>query len=365
MDTPILFINDRGYILTGTMSVVILISYIVSISLFLKGFSGYFLPFVGLNVNFFSMAATETLVISVFVVLNFFGSKMVGRTELVIVSVKVLILALLVIAGIWFIDTGRLTPQITGKYSSGTLFASSIFFLSYMGFGLITNASENIKDPKKNVPRAIFISILIATLVYVFVSLVVIGNLPLSEIIAAKENALAEAARPSLGRFGFIILSLGALFSISSALNATLYGSANISYTLAKEGELPEFFERKVWFKSTEGLFITAALGLLIAIFIDIGGIAAITSSVFISIYLFVFVSHYRLRRKVGGKTWIIILGFIAVSSSFIILMYMQLTENPMVFLMIVGLFILSFSMEYVYRLKTRRKFRSSTEIGD
>jgi amino acid transporter len=107
------------------------------------------------------------------------------------------------------------------------------------------------KNPQKNVPKAIYYSIGI------------VGNLPIKTLIAAQDNALAIAAKPSLGTFGFILISVGALFSISSALNATLYVGANIVYSLAKEGELPEVFERKVWFKSTEGLYITTALGII------------------------------------------------------------------------------------------------------
>jgi amino acid transporter len=69
--------------------------------------------------------------------------------------------------------------------------------------------------------------------------------LPLPDIIKAQENALAIAAKPFLGNFGFILVTFGALFSISSALNATIFGGANIAYSLAKDGELPKFFERK------------------------------------------------------------------------------------------------------------------------
>ncbi|MBN1389153.1 MAG: amino acid permease [Candidatus Thermoplasmatota archaeon] len=342
---------------TGAMSILILLSYIVSISLFLKGFAGYFLPFVGIKTNFFSMALTESVVISVFIVLNFFGSKVVGRSELFIVGGKVLVLGLLITAGIWFVDPGRVQPVVSGNYSTGVFFAASVFFLSYMGFGLITNASENIKDPKKNVPRAIFLSIAIVTVIYILVSVVVIGNLPLNEIISAKENALAEAARPSLGGFGFIILSIGALFSISSALNATLYGGANISYTLAKEGELPEFFERKVWFRSTEGLFIVGSLGLLLAIFLNIESIASVTSAIFMSIYIFVLLSHYRLVDRVGGKKWIIIFGLVVISATFVVLMYNQFTQNPMVFFSIILMFLLSLLLEGIYRKLTKRGF--------
>ncbi len=114
-----------------------------------------------------------------------------------------------------------------------------------MGFGLITNASENMKNPGKNVPLAIFGSIFLVMIFYVLISLVTLGNLPLQDIIKAQENALAVAAKPFLGNFGFIFISIGALFSISSALNATIFGRANIAYSLAKDGELPESLERK------------------------------------------------------------------------------------------------------------------------
>jgi amino acid transporter len=84
-----------------------------------------------------------------------------------------------------------------------------------------------------------------------------------------------------MGLWEAVAIAVGTLFSISSALNATLYGGANIAYSFAKDGELPEFFERKTWFKSTEGLYITAVLGLFFALTFDIGAIATITSSIF------------------------------------------------------------------------------------
>ena len=114
-----------------------------------------------------------------------------------------------------------------------------------MGFGLITNASENIDNPSVNVPRAVYISIFMVILIYVSVSIVAIGNLSIPAIIKAQDNALAVAAQPFLGQAGFALLSFGALFSIASALNATLYGGANIAYSLAKDGELPDFSNAK------------------------------------------------------------------------------------------------------------------------
>ncbi len=356
---PIEFIlrGTGDTIVTGTLSLLMWLSYVVSISLFLEGFAGYLLPLIGVAPAPVSIGVTQVLVVSVFVVLNFFGSKAVGRTELFIVVAKLLVLGLLVVAGARYVDLGRIVPTAEKTYLPGTFIATSIFFLSYMGFGLITNASENISNPVRNVPRAIYISIISVAIVYLLVSVVVIGNLPIADIVRARENALAEAARPALGHAGFIVISIGALFSISSALNATLYGGANVSYTLAKDGELPQFFERKVWFKSSEGLFLTALISLILALLLDIGGIASMTSAVFIIIYLFVLISHLRLIDEVGGRKWLIRFNFVVVLATFVVLMYHQYTVNHAVFFGIIGIFALSFFVEFIYRRLSRRGF--------
>ena len=79
---------------------------------------------------------------------------------------------------------------------------------------------------------------------YVLVSLVTVGHLAVPRIVAAKDYALAEAARPLLGQAGFTMIAIAAMLSTASAINATLYGTARLSYCIAKAGELPELAAR-------------------------------------------------------------------------------------------------------------------------
>jgi amino acid transporter len=343
----------------GTLSLLMWLSYVISIALFLEGFAGYLLPLLGLEPTPVAQGVAEALTISAFTGLGFFGAKAVGKAELVIVAVKLAILALLVVAGIGLVDPGRVRPTSEHGFGIGTLFAASLFFLSYMGFGLITNAAEDIEDPTRTVPRAIYASIAIVTVVYVMVAVVVIGNLPLSEVVQSGENALAEAARPALGRLGFGILSVGALFSISSALNATLYGGANVAYTLARDGELPALFERKLWLQSTGGLLVTAGLGLALALFLDVDGIASITSAVFIVIYLFVIASHLRLVERVGGHRPLIVFDLIVVLATLVVLLVHQYRQDRLVLAGLIALFGLSVVAELVYRRVSGRTLRA------
>ena len=356
---PIAFIL-KGFgdnIITGALSILMWLTYVVSISLFIKGFAGYFLPLFHIESTALSLGFIEAALIVLFTALNFGGSKAVGKAEFYIVLTKISILLIFILGGFLTIKGNGIKPLFDHTHMNGLLNASIIFFLSYMGFGLITNASESMENPKRNVPRAIFISIFLVMIIYVLISLVTIGNLSLNEIVKAQENALAEAARPFLGNFGFLLISIGALFSISSALNATLFGGANIAYSLAKDGELPKIFERKVWFNSTEGLFITAGLGLTFALFFNLNAIASIASTVFTVIYIFVLISHFKLTKDVGGSKSLIGINLIILFIVFGALLKYQWKTQINTFYASLIIFIGAILIEFIYRKLKGRKF--------
>ncbi|NOY37722.1 MAG: amino acid permease [Chlorobi bacterium] len=362
---PVAFIL-KGFgdnLITGALSILMWLTYVVSISLFVKGFAGYFLPLFHIASTSFANGFVEVVVIAFFTALNFFGSKAVGKAEFYIVLTKLTILLFFILGGFLTIKGSNIKPAFDHVHTNGLLNASVIFFLSYMGFGLITNTSENIRNPKKNVPRAIFISIFFVMIIYIFIALITIGNLPLPEIIKAQENALAVAARPFLGDFGFLLISIGALFSISSALNATIFGGANIAYSLAKDGELPEVFERKIWFKSTEGLYITAGLGLLIALSFDLGAIASITSTVFTVIYIFVLFSHLKLAKQFGGNKLVILFNIIILLCVFAALMNYQWHTQKNAFYASIITFLSALFIEYLYRKIKGRVFTRDENV--
>lgn len=356
---PIAFIlkGIGDNLITGTLSVLMWFTYVISIALFARGFAGYFAPLVGLEQTGFISSIIAIAVVTIFTVLNFFGSKVVGKAEFFIVLIKVGILVLFIAFGLLAINPKQIAPSFEPGSMNGLLHASVIFFLSYMGFGLITNASENIKDSAKNVPRAIYISILIAMIIYVGVAITAIGNLSIPHLIEVKENALAVAAKPFFGNFGFLLISIGALFSISSALNATIYGGANISYTLAKDRELPEFFDRKIWFGSVEGLYITAGLSVVFAILFNMNGIASITSTIFTIIYIFVLISHYKIADEIGGSKSLILFNTCILFIIFGGLLYFQWQSNKAILFGTLGVIVGALLLEFIYRKVSTRSF--------
>ena len=113
-------------------------------------------------------------------------------------------------------------------------------------------------------PRALYTTVILVIALYLAVSVTVTGNLTNAEIERARDYALAEAAKPFLGELGFRLIAIAALFSTASAINATLFGSANVCYMIARDGELPAGLSRTEWKDATGGLLLTAALVVLV-----------------------------------------------------------------------------------------------------
>ena len=212
--------------------------YIISLALYATAFGGYAATFVTTTPSPLLLKSLAVVVVVLLTVVNALGAKFMGRSETVIVVIKVAILVLFAAVGLWFIRPGYLSPELWPETKS-ILFGAGVLFIGYEGFGLITNAAADMRNPRTMLPRALYTSVILVIIIYLAVSLTVTGNLSDYEIERAKDYALAEAAKPFLGEFGFRLIAIAALFSTASAINATLFGSANVCYMIARDGELP------------------------------------------------------------------------------------------------------------------------------
>ncbi len=212
-----------------------------------------------------------------------------------------------------------------------------------------------MKNPQKTLPKALYLSVSIVILIYASVSLVVVGNLPLPDIIKAKDYALAEAAKPFLGYVVFNIIAITALFSTASAINATLYGGANVSYMVAKDGELPKIFDRKIWNRGTEGLFITAGLVIVFTNFLDLSKIAMLGSASFLLIYAGVNLGHLKLHKETNGNPILIVIAILGNLISLGILIYYLFFHHILTLAVLVFVLAFSFIIEWLYEKFSKR----------
>ncbi len=345
-------------ILSGGFNILLWIGYVFALALYARAFGAYGATFLPGNTSPLWTNVIASAIVLFFTAINFAGAKAVGRSELFIVVVKVVILLLFAAIGLFFVKRDMLAFS-QWPHVSNILFGAAIVFLAYEGFGLITNAAEDMPDVRNTLPKALYISVGIVIAIYVLVSLAVVGNLSIAGIVRAKDYALAQAARPFLGMLGFKIIAIAALFSTASAINATLFGGANVSYMIAKEGELPELFERKIWGRGTEGLFITSGLVLLCANFFQLDGIAMLGSASFLVIYGVVNIAHLRLYRETGAQPFLIWLSIICCFASLGVLFFYEVRTSPMTLAAFGAVIALSFIIEAVYRGISRRELKT------
>lgn len=352
----------RGYgegIKSGTLNVFQYFAYVISIALYATGFAAYAATFIPLPSKVYAVG-----VVLAFTLVNFLGSRIMGRAESVIVIVKVAILIVFIVAAFLALDNAgiaRLSPSSwPGPLAIAT--GAGVLFVGYEGFGLVTNAAANMKKPKIELPRAVFGSVAIVITIYILVSSGVVTNVPLNVLEGLGDSALAVAAEPTLGHFGFTLIAIAALLSTASAVNATLFGSANVAYQIGKNGGLPEAFDRRLWGRDVEGLFITAGLVIVFVLIFPLSAVASMGSAGFLVVYAAVNYGHLRIRKQTGAKAWPIVAAIVTCLALFVVLFYYMLTTALMSAIALIVTLAVSYLVEVTYRNWTGRTFRKVLE---
>ncbi len=274
-------------------------------------------------------------------------------------AIKVAILVLFAAVGLWFIEPANLTPTEWPDIRS-ILYGSGVLFIGYEGFGLVTNAAGDMRNLRWMLPRALYTSVIIVIVIYLTVSLTVSGNLTTAEIASARDYALAEAARPFLGQFGFRLIAIAALFSTASAINATLFGSANVCYMIARDGELPSDLSRTEWKQASGGLLLTAGLVVLVTLSFDLSGIAMMGSAAFLLVYAAVNAGHLRVLKQTGANAAIVWLSLVTCLAMFAILSHYTYQQQPAAITALVIILAASFLAEWAYRRPTGRTLKDT-----
>lgn len=303
---------DRAFpspIIAGGLSLLYLVTQIVSVAMIAKTFGAYAdrLLLGDASAPIVSNLFASGIVI-VLVLVNMVGSGAVGLIEELLVAAKLIILAALMIAGVPSIDPKMLSNGPT--VGAATLLASvGLTFFAYAGYGMMTNAAGHVAIPHVTIPRAIFLAIGVVIVLYIGLSVIVLGNVSAQDLARFSSTAVAQAARPLLGNAGFVVVSIGALFATSSAINASIFCALEVSKGLAGKGQLPDIFGRSAWGQGTHGLVWAAVAILAMVNLFDLGAIAQVAGATFLIAYLGVFAAHWRLHDQAGGSRLLILAG--------------------------------------------------------
>ncbi len=348
---------DRAFgpgLLTGSANILLWISYIVMLSLYAYAFGSYGASLLPST----SQTLWKHMLISGSVIgitgLNLLNAKLIGEAEDWIVLVKLMILVLFIAVGVWGIEAARLAPSVWPS-PLHVVAGGMIIFLAYEGFELIANSAQDVRAPAQTLPRAFYSAVGFVIVLYVFIAVVTVGTLPVTKIVDAKDYALAEAARPFLGQTGFILIAVAAMLSTASAINATLYGTARLSYIIAKDGELPSVLERKVWHEPMEGLLITSGVTLLIANLVNLSSMSMMGSAGFLLIFAAVNGANALLADETQSKSWLSLIGVGLCLGALASLLWQTANRSPHQLWVLFVMIGVAFLIEATFRVATGR----------
>lgn len=347
-------------VFSGSLSVLFYLSAMVAIAMVAKTFGTYAaMMSIGENNALWANSFAIGILI-IFMLINLAGSSLIAKSEDVIVIIKLGIIILFTVVVFFYIDPALLSlkdaPPVMNVFSSVAL-----TFFAFEGFRVITNTAEDMDNPGKTMLKAMMIAIALVMVLYVVVTFAVFGNLPLAEIIKVQDYALAEAAKPAFGHIGFTIMAAAALISTASSINANLYAVTNVTYQMAKNGELPELYERNVW-HSSEGLIVSTFILIVFVLFFDLGEIAAIGSISILFIHALVHIGHLLKINETKASKFLVLLAIVTIALAIVLSLNYTSKHIPNVGYFIAGGFVLAFAIEIGLRLLTHRVISRQTD---
>jgi amino acid transporter len=287
-----------------------------------------------------------TVIVVAMAAINLIGTRFVDRAQSAIV-----VLLLAVFIAVTFVDIDWDLLAFGGYPPFSDVIASvALTFFAYLGFSVITFAVGDLRDPARELPKAMYLALAVTAATYVLIALGVFGTLTVEEVRGYGETAIAEAARPALGDVGFAIMAVAALLATASSVNATLYASDGLTATLAEVGQFPPLFGRGSRLGPHAGMLVTAAIVLVVSNLVDLSAIASVGSACSLMIFLLVGVAGHRRRSETGARDAVVLLGVAATAIVLVFFAVDTLRNTPQTFAAIVVIAALAVLIDFLWK---------------
>ena len=347
----------------------VVFGYISTLALYAYTFSSYAISGFSFAQNIWIRRGVAIVVIAVFTGINVWSVNGMGKIEDLLVYTKLLIL--LVISTV-LIHSG--TPNFSSFISNlaadagstgllSVLIVASVTFVAYEGFQLVINAVEEMRNPEKNIPRAIYIAIALAILLYLVISIGAILAIPAKDIIANKEYALAAGAGNVLGTFGSTLVIVGAVLATSSAISGTLFGASRQIAVVAENGYFPRPLSIRKKNIPARAILVMAAIS---SFLILIGGLQLILefgSITFLLVSLLIAITNLKMRKQTKSSFILTLLAVIALAGGGILILYYEFSTALHQMLFIIALYIVLIIGAYLFARRRQQQDAHSKRV--
>jgi len=280
----------------GTISGIGLwLSLLLKSSFALVGFGAYLSILINIDSSLIRYVAIFFLIGILF--LNIFGVKKVGKVQLVIVIISVISLGLVLLFGLPRIDTNLLDPFLING-NVGLASTVAFVYISYAGVTKVAAIAGEIKNPSKNLPRAMILSLLIMTVIYVFVTFALVGNIPL-ETLQTDLRPIYTISNILGGKYIGILAAFIGVITLISMANSGVLASSRFPYAMARDKLLPDFMSKlhSKYLTPVVTISLTCFVMALVILFLDVEKIAKLASAFMVMMFIAVNAAVIILRE--------------------------------------------------------------------
>lgn len=336
----------------------VIFGYISTMALYAFTFASYALSGLPGGEDPWMRKAVAGLVLLTFMLINVWSVKGMGKIEDWMVYTK---LVLLVVISFVLINNSRTTLPVLLE-NNGHLNVLSIFiisaltFVAYEGFQLVTNAVDEMDEPEKNIPKAVYAAIALAVLIYVIIAVGAILTIPFADIIQNKEYALAAGTKNILGHWGSDLIIIGALLATSSAISGTVFGASRQMAVIAEDGYFPKLLARR---RNHIPTYAIIAMSLLAFALIVIGNLQVIVefgSVTFILVSLLMAFANHKIRKRTNSSVIMTTLAFVGLMAGLVLIVYYEATTQVEQLFFIGGLYLALTIAATLYSFRKKKR---------
>lgn len=296
---------------TGACALLMAFSMVINESLVARTFGTYTLQLFGGGAQDWLVPLLAVGLIVVAFLVNVAGNRLIGPLSQVTALLKIGGIAAFAVAALWaagFSFEPARDGLIEDTSPFGFLAGVALAILAYKGFTTITNSGSELRDPRRNLGRAIVLSLAICLVVYLLVAFAVGSNLSIDEIVQAQDYSLAEAARPALGRYGTWFTIAIAIVATASGLIASIFAVSRMLAMLTDMEIIPHRHFGMPGDIQKHTLVYTVVVAAFLAAFFDLSRIASLGAIFYLVMDIAVHWGVLRhLRRQVGASAAVLL----------------------------------------------------------
>ena len=334
-------------------------SMVIARSFLARTFGSYTMQLFGGDESGLMVPILGVSLILVAFLINLSGNRTIQGVASFIGMLKIGGILIIGLVGVWLADSLAVDFSNTGEAGAvgNFLGATALGILAFKGFTTIANSGSEVKDPHRNVGRAIVISIAACVVLYTLVGFAVSSNLSLAEIIESRDYSLAAAARPALGEFGVWFTVAIAMMATAGGILASIFAVSRMLAMLTEMNLVPHSHFGMPGSIQKHTLVYTVVLGLILTAFFDLSRIAALGIIFYLVMDIAIHWGVLRyLREDVKATIWVpslaIILDLMVLGG----FLWVKVGSDPFVIVIAVATMIVIAMGEQIFLKSSARK---------